>query len=101
MLNTKEFFEFLKEYKVVGLAIGVVIGTATNDLVNSVVESVIMPFVGIFLPAEEWQAYSVSLAGAEFKIGHLIGAALDFLIIALVVFLFVKYILRKEETGKV
>ncbi|MDY6788489.1 MAG: MscL family protein [Candidatus Nanohaloarchaea archaeon] len=96
-----EFLEFLKEYKVVGLAIGIVVGTATTDLVNSVVDDIVMPLVGIFLPSEEWQTYTVSLASAELKVGHLIGSIVDFAIIALIVFLFVKYILKQEKVEKV
>ncbi|MCJ7428765.1 MAG: MscL family protein [Candidatus Nanohaloarchaeota archaeon QJJ-5] len=98
---TQGFIDFLKEYGVIGLAIAVVIGNATKDLVNSVVDSLIMPLVGILLPAGDWQEYSVMVLSAEIEVGNLLAAVLDFVIIALVIYAFVKYILRKEDVKKV
>lgn len=39
----REFYEFLKEYKVVGLAVAVVIALAANNLVKAVVDNIVMP----------------------------------------------------------
>lgn len=96
-----DFVGFLQQYGIVGLAIAVVVGNATKDLVNAVVDDILMPFIGLLLPGEGWRTYTATVAGAELGIGHLIGAMLDFVLIAMVVFLFVKFVLRKEEVKKV
>jgi len=97
----KEFLDFLKEYKIIGLAIAVIIGTAAKDLVDALVADIIMPIVGLFLPGEGWKNFVVSLGGAKFQIGHLINVTITFVIIAFLVFLFVKYALKKEKVEKV
>jgi large conductance mechanosensitive channel len=51
----KEFKEFLKEYKVIGLAIALVIGLASVALINSVVNNLIMPLITPFIPGGAWQ----------------------------------------------
>lgn len=98
---TEDFVAFLQEYGVIGLAIAVVMGQATKDLVNAVVADVIMPIIELFLPGEQWREAMLQVGAIEFNIGHLIGALLDFIIIALVVYLFVKFILGKETVEKI
>lgn len=95
-----EFLEFLEEYKVIGLAIGFVIGVSVKDLVSATVEDLIMPVVEVFLPAGSWESATFNLLGIEFLIGHFLSVLINFLIIALLVFLFVKYVLRKEKVEK-
>ncbi len=98
---TQGFIAFLKEYGIMGLAIAVVIGSATKDLVNAVVDGLIMPLVGIVLPAGEWQAYTVRFMTADIQVGQLLAAVLDFAIIALVIYAFVKLVLKQEEVKKI
>lgn len=96
-----DFIAFLKEYGILGLAIAVVVGNATKDLINTVVDAVLMPLIGLVLPSSTWETYTVTVSGAELGIGQLIGAMLDFILIALVVYLFVKLVLRQKEVKKV
>lgn len=96
-----DFADFLQEYGVIGLAIGVVMGNATKDLVNAVVADVIMPVVEVFLPGGDWQNAVTVIGPATLKTGHLLAALLDFVIIALVVYLFIRYLLGQEEVEKV
>lgn len=96
-----EFLEFLKEYRIIGLAIAVVIGASVKDLVNAAVDDLIMPVVEIFLPAGDWQAATWTVYSINFKIGHFIAAMIDFTIIALLIFAFVKYALKKEKVEKI
>jgi large conductance mechanosensitive channel len=98
---TDDFVTFMKEYGVIGLAIGVVIGNATKDLVNSVVKGLIMPLVGIFLPGGNWQEVTVQIFTAEIRVGELLNAVLDFVIIAFLVYLFIRFILKKDEVETV
>ncbi|MFB6190118.1 MAG: MscL family protein [Candidatus Nanohaloarchaea archaeon] len=97
----EEFTKFLEEYGVLGLAIAFVIGDAVSGLVKAIVNDLIMPVVELFLPAGEWQNYTVTFIRAELKLGHFMASVLDFTIIALLVFLFVKYALGKEEVKKI
>lgn len=97
----RDFVRFLKEYGVIGLALAVVVGMAVKDLVNAVVQDLIMPFIGLILPGESWRTATVHLASAEIQIGHLIGAALDFFIILFLIYLILKYGLKKEEVKKI
>lgn len=92
----EDFVEFLEEYGVIGLAIAFVVGVEVNNLVNTVVEEAIMPVIGVFLPEGSWQQATATLFGVEFGVGQLMGAAINFLIILLLVFLFAKFLLGKE-----
>lgn len=97
---TKEFIEFLKKYGVIGLAIAVIIGGKLNDLVTSLVNDLFMPLV--FKPALE--AAHVNdireLSAGGVLYGKVIGSLIDFLIVAFVVFLIAKYLLREKEVAK-
>jgi large conductance mechanosensitive channel len=97
----KEFISFLKEYQVIGLAIAVIIGGKVNDLVKALVDQIIMPFVGILVPGGNWRELVVTIGEAKFGIGVFMGALLDFAIVATVVFLIAKYILRQQEVKKI
>jgi len=98
--NHHEFLEFLKNYKVIELAIGVVIGNAVKDLVTAIAQDLIMPVVGIFTPSGSWQELVFTIMGSEFKIGNIISVTLDFTIVAVVVFVVIKKILKIEDETK-
>jgi large conductance mechanosensitive channel len=95
--NKNEFVEFMKNYKVIELAIGVVIGNAVKDLVTSIAQDMIMPIIGIFTPTGSWKTISLFIMGSEFKVGNLISASLDFAIVALIVFVVVKKLLKIND----
>jgi large conductance mechanosensitive channel len=96
----KEFVAFLKNYGVVGLAIAVIIGGKLNELVSSVVNDLLMPLV--LQPA--LQAAQVDdirkLSAGGVLYGKVLGATLDFLIVAGLVFLFAKLVLKEETVTK-
>ena len=95
--NKNEFLDFLRNYKVIELAIGVVIGNAVKDLVTSIAQDMIMPIIGIFTPTGSWKTISFFIMGSEFKVGNLISASLDFAIVALIVFIVVKKLLKIND----
>lgn len=95
-----EFLEFLKEYSVIGLAVAFVIGASAKELVNAVVDDLVMPIVEMFLLGGEWQEYTYSLSGAELRLGHLAATIIDFVIIAALVFMVAKYVMKKEKVSK-
>jgi large conductance mechanosensitive channel len=94
-----EFMEFLKKYQVIGLAVAVVIGTAATKLVNSTVTDLIMPIVAVVIPSGDWQTAVLGIGPLKFLVGEYLSAIIDFGIIALVIFLAVKY-LMKGDMGK-
>lgn len=94
MSMTSDFKDFIAKGNVVDLAVAVVIGGAFGKIVTALVEGVFMPLVGMAIPGGDWRA----LVAGPFKVGSVIGAVVDFLCIALVVFLvFVKGMARFKK----
>ena len=91
-----EFMKFLKEYGVIGLAIGVIIGGKAGELVKSIVDGLLMPIVGLVLPSGDWQ----TLAVGPFQVGIVLAALINFVIVAFLVFLFAKKVLKEEQVTK-
>jgi len=91
-----EFMKFLKEYSVIGLAIGVIIGGKAGDLVKAIVDGILMPIVGLVLPSGAWQTWTVG----PLQIGLVLGALINFVIVAWLVFWFSKRVLREAEVAK-
>ncbi len=114
----KEFKEFLARANVIDLAVGVIIGVAFGKIVTSLVEGIIMPPIGLligkvdfsslFLVLDHTKGVPVSLADAKAKgipvvaYGAFLNDVVNFIIIALVIFLIVKIVnrIRKKDPGK-
>jgi large conductance mechanosensitive channel len=96
----KEFITFLKNYGVIGLAIAVIIGGKLNEFVTSVVQDLLMPLV--FQPAlKAAQVDDIrKLSYNGILYGKVVGSAIDFLIVAFVVFMIAKFILREQNVAK-
>jgi large conductance mechanosensitive channel len=96
----KEFIEFLKQYGVIGLAIAVIIGGKLNELITSVVSDLLMPI--LFQPALK-AANVDDIRKLNFNgilYGKVLGSAIDFLIVAFVVFMIAKKVLKEETVAK-
>lgn len=98
----KEFKEFISRGNVVDLAVGVIIGSAFTAIVKSFTTNLISPLLGLFLGKIDFSKWVVTIGSAQFKFGTFINAVINFLIIAFVIFLMVKFINRflvkqKEE----
>lgn len=93
-----EFKAFLKEYGVIGLALGVIIGGKAGELVTSIVDGLLMPIVGILLKplGDSWQTLKIG----PFQIGIVMGALINFVIVAFFVFYVSKKLLREETVAK-
>lgn len=96
----KEFMAFLKQYGVIGLAIAVIIGGKLNAVISSVVDGLLMPFIGLLIPGGDWRTLGFEIGGAKFLYGPFLGAVLDFLIVAFIVFWFSKRVLKEETVTK-
>ncbi len=96
----KEFVTFLKHYGVVGLAIAVIIGGKLNLVVSSLVNDLITPL--ILRPAI--QAAGVDnisqLSYSGIMYGKVLAATFDFMIVAFLVFLFAKKVMKEEVVAK-
>ena len=89
-----EFKAFLLKHGVIALAVAVVIGGAVQKLVAAIVADLIMPIVGALTPGGEWRTATLTVGAVKFGVGDFLGAVLDFAIIALVVFIIVKMLVR-------
>ena len=95
-----EFWLFLKTYGIIGLAIAVIIGGKLNTLVTALVNGVLMPIVSYFIPDGAWRTATLDVGPFQFLLGPLFAAAIDFLIVALLVFWIAKKVLREESVTK-
>ncbi|WP_461614168.1 large-conductance mechanosensitive channel protein MscL [Clostridium sp. Marseille-QA1073] len=103
----KEFKEFALKGNVMDLAIGVIIGGAFGKIVTSLVNDIIMPILGLLLGGVNFTSlkYTIrpekdGLVALTLNYGMFIQTVIDFLIISLSIFLFIKFISkfkRKEE----
>lgn len=98
----KEFKQFAIKGNVLDLAIGVIIGGAFGKIVSSLVNDVIMPIIGLILGGVDFSNLQITVGEAAIKYGTFIQSIIDFLIIALSIFLFVRAInsFKKKEEEK-
>jgi large conductance mechanosensitive channel len=96
----KEFVGFLKHYGVIGLAIAVIIGGKLNDWIKAVVDGLLMPIIGALTPTGDWRQWTVEAGSMKFLVGPVLGSTIDFLIVALFVFLIAKKVLKEEQVAK-
>ncbi len=92
-----EFVTFLNKHKVIGLAVAFIIGAAATKLVSAVVQDLIMPIIAVLVPGGEWRTAILQAGPVRFMVGDFAGALIDFIIVALVVFLLVKYIAKEDS----
>jgi large conductance mechanosensitive channel len=96
-----EFMGFLMKYQVIGLAIAVIIGGAAGKLVTAMVTDIIMPVIAVLIPGGDWKTTIINVGPIKFPVGDFIGALIDFIIIALVIFLIVKFMIKGDTSQKV
>jgi large conductance mechanosensitive channel len=96
----KEFRAFLTKTNALALAIGVIIGAAVGKVVTELASGILMPVIGLMLPSGNWRQarYPLRDAGkateSAILYGQFIGATVDFIVIALVVFLIVRALVK-------
>ena len=86
--------EFLNKYGIIGLAIAFIIGGAAGALISALVADLLMPIITFFIPGGAWREAALILGPIQLSIGHFIGALIDFIIIALVVFVLMKQLTK-------
>jgi len=102
----QEFKNFAFKGNVIDLAVGVVIGMAFGKIIDSLVKNILMPLVSLLLPAEQgYLGWKLVLGGKEVFYGQFLGELLNFLIVALALFVFIVKFLgwvmraKKEEAA--
>lgn len=100
----KEFKEFALRGNVVDLAVGVIIGGAFQAIVSSLTSDVISPFIGLFA-STDFSNLVLTINGVDIRYGSFITAVINFIIMAFIIFMFMK-ILNKltgfdKKDGKV
>ena len=108
--SIKEFKQFISKGNVIDLAVGVIIGTAFGKIVTSIVNDILMPLIGIVIGGLNFSGLSLKIGEATINYGVFIQNVIDFLIVSLCVFIFIKMISKltkkeekeeeKEETKK-
>ena len=98
----KEFKEFAVKGNVMDMAVGVIIGGAFGKIVTSLVNDVFMPIIGIITGGIDFTDLSVKVGEAEIKYGQFIQNVVDFILVALCIFLVIKAInkFKKKEEEK-
>jgi large conductance mechanosensitive channel len=98
----KEFKEFLKEYKVMGLAIAFIMGIAITSLIQSLVNDIIMPMISPVLSAAgtDWKTAVFTIGPVSLNLGSFLSNLINFIIIAFVIFLIAKILMREEKVSK-
>jgi large conductance mechanosensitive channel len=97
----QEFREFAMKGNIVDLAVAVVIGGAFGKIVSSLVEDIVMPAIGA-VGRVDFKALMIQVGEAKILYGKFIQACVDFMIIALAIFLAIKAInrLHRKEEAK-
>ena len=87
-----EFKTFIERGNVIDLAVGVVIGSAFSKIVTSVVNDLLTPLIGIVLGGLDFSNLSIIVGESQINYGLFINNVIDFFIIAICVFILVKFI---------
>ncbi len=95
-----EFKEFISKGNIVDMAVGVIIGSAFGKIVSSLVNDIFMPLIGIIIGGLDFSKLTLTVGEAVIAYGTFIQNIVDFLIIALCIFMMIKVLAKfkkKEE----
>jgi len=87
-----EFKAFLLKTNALALAVAVVIGVAFGKVVSALVDGLVMPLVSLATPGGDWS----SITAGPFLVGSVLGAVVDFVLTAFVIFMVTKSLLREK-----
>ncbi|MBQ6258334.1 MAG: large conductance mechanosensitive channel protein MscL [Lachnospiraceae bacterium] len=95
-----EFREFISKGSVMDMAVGIIIGGAFQAIINSLVNDILMPLIGMIIKTESLADLKVMVGSAEIAYGAFIAAIINFLLMALVLFIIVKAMNTIREKTK-
>lgn len=94
-----EFKEFINRGNVVDMAVGIMIGAAFKAIVDSLVNDIISPLIGLIFQ-QDFSTLSVNVLDVDLKYGAFLMAVLNFLIIAMVLFMIIRFLNALHSIGK-
>ena len=86
----KEFKEFISKGNIMDMAVGIIIGGAFTKIVTALVEAILMPLIGAICGGKSVEDMSLMVGNAAIGYGAFIQAVIDFLLVALVLFMILK-----------
>lgn len=92
-----EFKAFIARGNVLDMAVGIIIGSAFTAIVTSLVNDIIMPIVGVIIGGIDFSGLKVTVGSSAINYGLFIQAIINFLLIALTVFIIIKIISRVQR----
>jgi large conductance mechanosensitive channel len=107
----REFRDFVMKQNALALAIGVIVGAGLGRVVSSLVADLLMPVISLAIPSGDWRAARVVLSESvgpdgkpvvnSINYGTFMGTVVDFVIVAFVVFLIMRMVLRPAPDAPV
>ena len=96
------FKKFISRGNVIDMAVGVIIGGAFGKIVTSLVNDIVMPLIGLALGKLDFASLSIKIGESEIKYGNFIQTVVDFLIVALCIFIVIEIFekFKKKEEAK-
>ncbi len=103
----KEFKEFALKGNVMSLAVGVIIGGAFQSIVTSLTENFIKPLIAVFTGGvktdeagnPQYIGGSFTINGVDFNYGAFLSAVINFVIMALILFMLIKFVNKLMNIG--
>ena len=95
-----EFRKFIAKGNVIDLAVAVILGSAFTAIVTSLTQDIIMPLIGMVLGGVDFTTLTIQVGEATLAYGLFIQAIINFLLIALVLFMMVHSINKMQERSK-
>ena len=101
----KELKKFIARGNVLDLAVGVIVGGAFSSIVTSLVNNIFTPVIGLIVGGVDFSNLSITFRDTKIMYGAFIQSIIDFLIVALCLFIVVKAVnkvthKREEKTAK-
>ena len=94
----KNIIDFLKEFKVITVAIGFIMAQAISNLVTSFVENIFMPLLDPLIPNATWETATLSLGPVNLGWGLFLSSVLRFAILFLIIYFVIKKLLKYKPT---
>ena len=92
-----DFKDFISQGNVMDLAVGVIIGAAFGKIVSSLVNDILMPLIGIVIGGVDFTGLKAQIGEATITYGVFIQNIIDFLIVALCIFFFVRALEKMKK----
>ena len=99
-----EFKEFISRGSVMDMAVGIIIGGAFTAIITALVDNIIMPVISVLFGGISFEQWNIVMGSGEeapvLGLGTFIAAVINFILIALVIFLMIRALNRAAEARK-